>query len=379
MEMMNDQTKAELKATMYDLIIIGGGPAGTSAAITAARNGSRVLLLERGRFPRHKVCGEFVSSEALGLLGKLLDLGCAAVLERAAHISRARIFLDSRVLQPPVQPAAASIARFDLDRALWTSAERCGVEAKQRVTVQKVAGLNPFLVTTSIGMFEARAVVNASGRWSNLNTPAPANGHARPKWVGLKAHFAEPSPPTTVDLYFFEGGYCGVQALSESSESVPGRINVCAMVRADIACSLREVVQLHPALRQRAALWQPLMHPISAAPLLFGRPRPAQDRVLTVGDAAGFVDPFVGDGISLALRSGVLAAQGLGPFFSSKVTLEEAVRAYAAEYERQLAPVFRASSKIRRMLFLPQALRHPIVSLLANAPAITKYLVRKTR
>ncbi len=54
---------------MYDLTVIGGGPAGSCAAITAHRAGASVLLLERGRFPRHKVCGEFVSAEALGLLG----------------------------------------------------------------------------------------------------------------------------------------------------------------------------------------------------------------------------------------------------------------------------------------------------------------------
>jgi flavin-dependent dehydrogenase len=57
---------------MYDLIVVGGGPAGTSAAITCARHGARVLLLERGQFPRHKVCGEFVSAESLELLSDLL-------------------------------------------------------------------------------------------------------------------------------------------------------------------------------------------------------------------------------------------------------------------------------------------------------------------
>ena len=114
---------------LYDLIIIGGGPAGTSTAISAARHGASVLLLERGRFPRHKVCGEFVSAESLSLLRDLLDLQHAALLHDAVRIPRARIFLDGRTLHASVDPPAASIARFDLDAALWHSAESAGVYA----------------------------------------------------------------------------------------------------------------------------------------------------------------------------------------------------------------------------------------------------------
>jgi flavin-dependent dehydrogenase len=364
---------------MYDLIVIGGGPAGSAAAISAARNGARVLLLERGRFPRHKVCGEFVSSESLDLLGKLLDRESIGVLRDTLRVSRARVFLDGRVLATPVEPPAASVARLDLDRALWDSAERRGIEAMQQVGVQNVAGSGPFFVSTSTGDFEARAVVNASGRWSNLRSSAPAHGHNGAKWIGLKAHFAESAESASVDLYFFEGGYCGVQPVTLRADSGQGRVNACAMVRADVACTLTEVFPLHAALRQRTAQWQPLTDPVSVAPLLFGKPQPVREGIFMVGDAAGFVDPFVGDGISLALRSGVLAAECLSPFFSGVVALADAAHRYAEEYQRRLAPVFRSSSRIRRMLLLPRAVRGPIASLLAKTPAVTRYLVRKTR
>lgn len=369
----------KLKASMYDLMVIGGGPAGTSAAITAARRGRRVLLLERGRFPRHKVCGEFVSSESLELLGELLDSHPAELLARAVQVSRARIFLDGRVLQTSIEPAAASLPRFELDGALWQAAEQCGVETKQQITVQNVAGAGPFVAATSIGEFRARAVVNASGRWSNLAGSTRANGHGATKWIGLKAHYSETSPAASVDLYFFEGGYCGVQPVSLSADSSPGRINACAMVRADVACTLQEVFRLHPALHERAGKWHPLTEPVSVAPLTFGKPQPVRDHILMAGDAAGFVDPFVGDGISLALRSGALAARCLELFFTGRVSLEEARRQYGQDYQQHFAPVFESSSQIRRMLLLPPAVRRPIVSILANAPAVTRYLVKKTR
>ena len=135
----------------YDLIIIGAGPAGTAAAISAARRAASVLLLERGRFPRHKVCGEFVSAEALGLLAEFLDRELAGLIKDAVRIPRARVFLDGRTLRARVDPPAASIARFELDAALWQSARSAGVDARQQVTVRSIAGRGPFRIATSDG------------------------------------------------------------------------------------------------------------------------------------------------------------------------------------------------------------------------------------
>jgi flavin-dependent dehydrogenase len=369
---------------LYDLIVIGGGPAGSSAAISAARQGARILLLERGRFPRHKVCGEFVSAESLGVLKDLLDLQHATLIQDAARIRRARIFLDGRTLRAAVNPAAASITRFDLDAALWQSAESAGVDARQQVTVQDMAGGGPFRVKTASEEFETRALVNASGRWSNLNLSAADNGVGHEKWLGVKAHFAEPtSGPASepsVDLYFFNGGYCGVQPVAvrdENSAMVP--VNASAMVRADVASSLPEVFAKHPALRERSQNWTQLSDPVSTSPLIFHDPQPEKDGVLMAGDAAGFVDPFVGDGISLALRSGSLAAMCLTPFFAAQTSLSDAVSRYSRAYRGSLLPVFRASSKVRRMMMLPEYVRRPVLTFLERNPAITNYLVRKTR
>jgi len=358
---------------LYDLIIIGGGPAGTSAAISAARQGASVLLLERGRFPRHKVCGEFVSAESLSLLRDLLDLQHAALLHDAVRIPRARMFLDGRTLHASVDPPAASIARFDLDAALWHSAESAGVYARQQATVQSVGGSRPFRIVTAGKEFEARALVNASGRWSNLNLAPAENGARSEKWLGVKAHFAEPVSEPSVDLYFFDGGYCGVQPVGA------GRVNASAMVRADVASSLPEVFARHPELRERSRIWTLVSDPVSTSPLIFRHPQPERDGILMAGDAAGFVDPFVGDGISLALRSGSLAARSLKSFLAGEASLNDAVRSYSQAYKESLLPVFRTSSKIRRMLVLPGYLRKPVLSFLESSPAITNYLVRKTR
>jgi flavin-dependent dehydrogenase len=360
---------------MYDLIIIGGGPAGTAAAITAARGGARLLLLERGRLPRHKVCGEFVSSESLELLGTLLASPHDSLLRDAVRIFSSRIFLDGRVLQTPIRPAAASIARLDLDAALWESAVGAGVEARQQTVVQSITGTGPFRVATTDADFEGAAVINASGRWSNLNRTNEASGE---KWLGVKAHFAETAPPNSVDLYFFEGGYCGVQPV-DCGEPGRGRVNAAAMVRADVASTLLEVFSRHPVLLERSRHWLPLSDPVTTSPLIFRQPEPVRDGILLAGDAAGFVDPFVGDGISLALRGGALASQCLAEFFRQNVSLANATANYQMAYQQQFFSIFGASSQIRRMLRLPRAVRKPLLFVLENTSALTEYLVTRTR
>src|SRR5207244_3208632 len=107
-----------------------------------------------------------------------------------------------------------------------------------------------------------------------------------------KAHFTEAKPAQSVDLYFFPGGYCGVQPVNHSE------INVCAMVRADVATTLSEVFKCEPHLFERSSGWQLLTEPVSTSPLNFGQSQPLEGSILLVGDAAGFIDPFVGDGIS---------------------------------------------------------------------------------
>ena len=363
---------------MYDLIVIGGGPAGSAAAITAARRGASVLLLERGKFPRHKVCGEFVSAESLALLKTLLVAEHTELLQNSVTISQARLFLEGQVASSTVDPPAASIARFDLDQALWESAERCGVKTLQQSAVSKVSGKSPFRVDGAAGEFESRAVVNASGRWSNLNRHR--NHPPDPKWLGIKAHFAEPVPANSVDLYFFDGGYCGIEpvVLREPSGK-QGRINVCAMVRADVATSLAQVFASHTDLRSRSESWKLLSEPVSTSPLVFREPEPVEDNILMTGDAAVFVDPFVGDGISLALRSGSLAAECLEQCLRGEESVSDAANRYRLEYERRFTPVFHASRRIRRMLLLPRMLRKSGAAILARRPELTRYLMTKTR
>jgi len=361
----------------YDLIVIGAGPAGCATAITAAGSGAKVLLLERGRFPRHKVCGEFVSAESLQLLERLLNTEDHKLISGAPRIARGRIFADGAEISTEIRPAAASITRFDLDAALWRSCLEHGVGARANSPVKAVEGAGPFSISTENEVFEAQSVVNATGRWSNLTAMAGHTQTSAERRIGVKAHFHEPSPAASVDLYFFEGGYCGVQPIGHHNGF--GIVNACAMVSARCATTITDVLQLHPGLKERSRHWQPLTQAVTTSPLVFHPPAPLAAGMLQVGDSATFVDPFIGDGISLALRGGVLAAESLVPFFRGDRSLSEARAEYAKCYQQRLSHVFRASSMLRDVLGWPRVIRRPLLWLVQKAPSVTKRLVKMTR
>jgi menaquinone-9 beta-reductase len=355
-----------LEAAQYDLIVVGAGPAGSACAITAARLGAKVLLLEKDRFPRQKVCGEFVSPESLGLLQGLLEDGRFGSCPR---IVSSRIFVDNKTLTLPVSPAAQSIPRFDLDAALFQAAQRAGATAQEVIVAGEVRRNEIFHVVTSENTFTARAIVNATGRWSKLTQFDVAG---KDKWLGLKAHFTESAPPQSVDLYFFPGGYCGVTPVSANS------VNACAMVRADVAHTMEEVFSQEPRLRQRSLAWRPLFSTVTTSPLYFREPATESDGTLLAGDSAGFIDPFAGDGISLALQSGTLAAESIVPFLRGAWSMEQAHRQYQAAYRKRFSPAFRNATRLRSALAAPKWVRSAVFAF-AAVPGVGKMLVRGTR
>ena len=194
-----------MEAAQYDLIIVGAGPAGSACAITAARTGAKVLLLEKDSFPRQKVCGEFVSPESLGLLHGLLEDGrfrsCPARLLRREYFWTTRRSLFQFHLPRKAFRVSISIPRF-LRRAGLLASPHMKALPSKRCSVMKsfhVARIRRHLYRTCCRQCH-RTLVKADA----------IRVTGKDKWLGLKAHFTEQSPPQSVDLYFFPGGYCGV-------------------------------------------------------------------------------------------------------------------------------------------------------------------------
>ncbi len=356
----------------FDVAVIGGGPAGAAAAVAAAGFGAKVVLFEAGEFPRQKVCGEFVSAESLEVLRDMLGNapGAASLLQAAPVIEQMRLFFAGRVIKARVTPSGLSIPRYGLDSFLWQAAAQAGAEARSSCEVRAVRGDGPFRLETSGGEVSAKAVIVAAGRWSKFKPPiAIPNG---PKWIGVKAHYRECIPARSTDLYFFDDGYCGVQPVADNT------VNACAIVRSDRATSLDEVFALHRSLAERSRSWQAIMEPVTTAPLLHLPPQPVRDNMMFVGDAAAFIDPFVGDGISIALSSGRLAATNLRVYLEGGSSLTSAMATYQNAYSRQFVPLITAASRIRGMFTWPTTARMLVFELL-RVPGLIPYMIRRTR
>src|SRR5439155_7472471 len=204
--------------------------------------------------------GQLVGAKQVGLVGV------------APRSSGARVFVDGAELAAEVSPAAASVTRFDLDHALWSSAIESGVDAREDSTVQSVSGAGPFVVKTPTETFAAKAVINATGRWSNLTSSAVRACVSDERWIGIKAHFREPISSQSVDLYFFNGGYCGVQPITASQNGSGTVVNACAMVRAEVATTLQAVFAAHSALQERSRHWSRTLDPVITSPIVFHEP-----------------------------------------------------------------------------------------------------------
>jgi flavin-dependent dehydrogenase len=345
-----------VEVARYDLAVIGAGPAGCSAAITAARSGKRVVLFERSQYPRHKVCGEFISPEAHETLASLLG-DSSPLLSNPPQITLARLFSDGNCVRFTLDHPGWSILRRDLDHTLWQTAASTGAECRQATVERIEQNQSGFQLTLSDqARLLAGRVINATGRWSNLRRPTSTG----PRWIGIKAYFSGEHAPSSSDIYFFPGGYCGVQPVSSNE------VNASAMVRADVATTLEQIFAANPDLWLRSRSWELASDVMTTSPLIHAAPEPVSNGILNAGDSACFIDPFVGDGISLALRSGVLAAQAASP------------QQYAAEYMRRFSRAIRTASLFRKIAHGPETIRR-LAAFSFRSESLRRWALNRTR
>jgi flavin-dependent dehydrogenase len=135
---------------------------------------------------------------------------------------------------------------------------------------------------------------------------------------------------------------------------------------------------MNPALAERSTHWTPLTQTFATAQLRFERPQPWSENIFRLGDAAGFIDPFAGDGITLALLSGKLAGARVAEFLAGESSLRAAGESYARDYREKLAPLFARTAWLRRILGAPRVVRAGAANAL-RIPGVTRMLVKGTR
>lgn len=361
-----------------EIAVIGGGPAGSSAALHLASAGRDVLLLEREDGVRDKVCGEFLSGEALAALE---SCGIAVHALGAASIEEVRVSAGARAAATDLPFRAAGLSRAVLDRALLGGAERRGAQVLCGARVRAVERTEPgFLVRlTGDRAIRARAVVLATGKQDLAPFSRTTRWTGRDGMIGLKMHCSlDPAARArlgrAVELYLFPGGCAGLQPIGSAANlCLTLNRGIFSRSRHDFGRLLAAIVdhnaRFADALRGLEPLWP---RPLAVARVPYGFRDRAEsgEAVWRVGDQVAVTASFTGDGLAIALQSGIAAAEAIIAGSNPAAY----ARSFGRRARRQLAPAMLLQGLVDR-----PALHGPAVALANAAPWTVRLIARRTR
>ncbi|HEV2721551.1 MAG TPA: FAD-dependent monooxygenase, partial [Thermoanaerobaculia bacterium] len=278
-----------------EVAIIGAGPAGSTLAALLARRGIAVALIDRDTFPRDKLCGEFLSYDALPVLDAL-----GVTLAEAPVIDRCRVVARHRRWEFALPHSARGVSRLLLDDLLFRTAV--------------AAGATPITTTaTDLTTTNARVVVGAWGRWGRFDTQLERSfvrdrAHRN---FGFKRHYRGATDANVIELHSFPRGYLGVAAVEG------GITNICGLVHASRLTHHKgrwdsfvdEIRAEEPTIEAMYARYTPAQETFLASePVIFRARSAVEHGIFMVGDASGIVDPLTGNGMAMAIQSALVAA-----------------------------------------------------------------------
>lgn len=294
-------------------LVIGGGLAGSMVALRLASAGREVLLLEKEREAHHKVCGEFLSGEAIEYLQ---GVGINPSGLGAQTIQRVRVHSGGRTREAPLPFAALSLSRFVLDEALLQTAESRGCEVRPGTAVSRLQreGRGWRVQLRSGESINAGAVFLATGK-HDVNESKRGKG-LHNGLVGFKMHWELAAREThslqgVMELFLFHGGYGGLLLVED------GIANLCLVVRKAMLRELggwpelvdqirHEVPAIDRKLSEGTMCWA---KPLAISSIPYGYLAQRADGLWRVGDQAAVIPSFTGDGMAIALHSACLAAE----------------------------------------------------------------------
>ena len=385
--------------TRFDAIVIGAGPAGSTAAILLARAGWSVALVEKQRFPRRKVCGECLAASNLPLL-EALGIGAGFAASAGPELRRFALMQGQRTLVADLPAAAHSdlawgraLGRETLDLLLLAQAQASGAVVLQPWAVQALGG-GPgnhqcdirIIGSDHRAQLQAPVLIAAHGSWEPLPTGRAGRRQARQPGdlFAFKANFRDAClAPGLLPVLSFAGGYGGMVLADQGITTLAccireDRLEACRRlnpglsageaVEAFLKQACHGVAQaLGPARREGA--W------LATGPIDPGiRLRP-DDTLFRIGNAAGEAHPVIGEGMSMAMQSAwLLCAQLLHPAAAHDGLPDTAWQSgvhqrYAAEWRQHFAPRLRLAAGFAHLAMRPD-LTSPFLGLLSRWPGL---------
>jgi flavin-dependent dehydrogenase len=354
-----------------DVAIVGAGPGGSTLAAFLARRGYSVALIDRDAFPRDKLCGEFLSYDALPIVEALdVDLGDAPRIEHCRVVGRGRTYAFD------FPHPARGVSRMLLDDALHRRAVALGA---QPITAT-VTAVSRDGVTFEGGGVRARVVAGAWGRWGRFDQQL-GRAFVRDRShrnFGFKRHYRGDGAKGVIELYSFAHGYLGVNDVEG------GSTNICGLVHARrlqghkgrwdaFVETIRAEEQPLDAMYSRYAPEQDGF--LSSDPVIFRARSAVEEGIFMIGDASGVIDPLTGNGMAMAMQSALVAAPFIADALNAgdRKPIEDRYRARHAElFGRRIAWSRRVAFLLSRPALLDAALR-------LRQRAAGPFFLRKTR
>ena len=363
-----------------DVIVIGGGLAGLTSAIHLSKEGFNVLLIEKNSYPKHKVCGEYVSNEVMPYLNFLgfnpFEFGAKRIseFELTTH--------NNKKIVAKLPLGGFGMSRYEMDFQLYQLALKKGVKVLQD-TVGDVGFNNGiFQVETKENQIvQSKIVIAAFGKRSNLDVKFQRKFiQKRSPYLGVKTHVSGEFPQEIVALHNFKGGYCGVSKVENN------HINLCYITNyeafkkhKDIDTFQREVMFKNLELKTIFKNTKPEFDkPLTISQISFETKDPIENHMIMCGDTAGMIHPLCGNGMGMAIRSSQLASELIIDYLQGKIekrkTLEER---YAKQWKKTFGLRLKVGHTIA-YLFRQDWLAPKLLVLLRWFPFLVPQIIKMT-
>jgi menaquinone-9 beta-reductase len=367
-----------------DICIVGGGLGGLSLSILLAELGHKVILLEKEKYPFHKVCGEYISLESWDFLERL---GVPLSKMDLPVISKLMVSSPSgSIINHPLPLGGFGVSRYTLDFNLAQIARQKGVSVLEDCKVGDVVYLNDqFIVSAGKYKISCRVCAGSFGKRSNLDVkwkrpfildkPGKLNNY-----IGVKYHVKIDLPSDIIALHNFENGYCGISRIED------GKYCCCYLTTADnlkkngndISTMERAVLYRNPHLKNIFEQMEMLYkEPLVISQVSFAKKTNIFQHIIMLGDAAGMIAPLCGNGMSMAMHAAKIASGFIHQFLEDKCTRDQMENAYSAQWNKHFASRLKTGRFIQSLFGKP-IMTNMFVNSLKPFPGLINALIRRT-